>query len=37
MMERLATERGLDFTALPLDDKEALWQEAKARDRSEAY
>ena len=30
-MERLATERGLDFTALPLDDKEALWQEAKTR------
>lgn len=30
VMERLAAERGLDFTALPLDDKEALWQEAKA-------
>ena len=32
IMERLAVERGLDFTALPLDDKEALWQEAKTRD-----
>ncbi len=31
MMERLAVERGLDFTALPLEDKEALWQEAKTR------
>ena len=29
-MERLASEREQDFTALPLDDKEALWQEAKA-------
>ena len=28
-MERLAEERGLDFTALPLDGKEMLWQEAK--------
>ncbi len=28
-MERMARERGWDFTALPLDDKEALWQEAK--------
>ncbi len=32
VMERLAAERGLDFTALPLDDKEALWQEAKTRE-----
>ncbi len=31
VMERLAAERGLDFTALPLDEKEALWQEAKTR------
>lgn len=28
-MEALAEERGLDFAKLPLDDKEALWQEAK--------
>ena len=28
-MERMARERDRDFTALPLDDKEALWQEAK--------
>ena len=29
-MEGLASERGLDFRQLPLGDKEALWQEAKA-------
>ena len=28
-MEKLASQRGQDFAALPLDDKEALWQEAK--------
>ena len=28
-MEELAEQRGLDFEQLPLDDKEALWQEAK--------
>ena len=28
-MEELAQQRGLDFDRLPLDDKEALWQEAK--------
>ena len=28
-MERLAVARGQDFAALPLGDKEALWQEAK--------
>ena len=28
-MERLAQERGLDFTGLPLAQKEELWQEAK--------
>ena len=28
-MERLASERGLDFPRLPLEKKEALWQEAK--------
>ena len=28
-MERLAAERGLDFDALPLEQKEELWQEAK--------
>ena len=32
VMERLALERGLDFNALLLDDKEALWQEAKTRE-----
>ena len=29
-MEGLAARRGQDFGALPLDDKESLWQEAKA-------
>ena len=29
-MEQLASQRNQDFPALPLDDKEALWQEAKA-------
>jgi len=28
-MEKLAAERGLDFEALPLDQKEELWQESK--------
>ena len=28
-MERMARKRDRDFTAMPLDDKEALWQEAK--------
>ena len=28
-MEQLAAERGLDFESLPLDGKEALWQEVK--------
>jgi tetrapyrrole methylase family protein/MazG family protein len=28
-MEELAQHRGLDFAQLPLDEKEALWQEAK--------
>ena len=28
-MESLAVERGHDFNALPLDEKEQLWQEAK--------
>jgi len=32
-MERIAAERGLSFETLPLDDKEALWQEAKGRVR----
>ena len=31
-MERLARERGQDFEALTLDEKEALWQEAKTMD-----
>ena len=29
-MERFSEERGLSFTGLPLVEKEALWQEAKA-------
>ncbi len=29
-MERFSRERGLSFAELPLDEKEALWQEAKA-------
>ena len=29
LMERLASERGKDFATLSLDEKEALWQEAK--------
>ena len=29
VMERLASERGRDFANLSLDEKEALWQEAK--------
>ncbi len=29
-MEELASQRGLDFPQLPLDEKEVLWQEAKA-------
>ena len=28
-MEKLASERGQDFEALSLDEKELLWQEAK--------
>jgi uncharacterized protein YabN with tetrapyrrole methylase and pyrophosphatase domain len=28
-MEELARQRGQDFAQLPLDEKEALWQEAK--------
>ncbi len=28
-MEELAAEKGLDFEALPLEEKEALWQEVK--------
>ena len=31
-MERLAKERGLDLEALPLDEKDELWNEAKARE-----
>ena len=30
-MEDLAAERGLDFSALPLNDKQVLWQESKER------
>ena len=29
IMERLASERGLDFAGLSLEEKEGLWQEAK--------
>ena len=31
LMERMCRDRGLAFEALPLDDKERLWQEAKRR------
>ncbi len=31
LMERMCRERGVSFEALPLDDKERLWQEAKRR------
>jgi len=30
-VEALARERGLDLTALTIDDLEALWQEAKMK------
>ncbi len=33
-MERLASKRGLAFTNLPLEQKEALWQEAKGKGRA---
>ena len=32
-MEALAAERGLGFNGLPLDEKEALWQEAKRMEK----
>ncbi len=32
-MERLARERGLDFAALSLDDKDELWNEVKAAEK----
>ncbi len=35
-MERMARERDWDFTAMPLDDKEALWQEAKRAEAESA-
>ena len=35
MMDRLASERGQDFAKLPLDEKEALWQEAKGMGRQD--
>ncbi len=31
LMERMCRDRGLSFEALPLDDKERLWQDAKRR------
>ena len=31
IMERLSRERGVSFDALSMDEKEALWEEAKAR------
>lgn len=33
-MESIARERGLDFSALSLDEQEALWVEVKIRERS---
>jgi tetrapyrrole methylase family protein/MazG family protein len=35
-MERLASVRGQDFAGLSLDQKEALWQEAKIKDSRES-
>jgi len=35
-MEKLTRERGLDFAALPLDDKDVLWNEVKARENAQA-
>ena len=35
-MEKLACERGLDFFALPLDDKDTLWNEVKARENPQS-
>jgi len=35
-MEQLARERGLDFAALSLDDKDELWNEVKARENAPA-
>ena len=32
-MERLAADRGLDFSLLPLAEKEELWEEAKALEK----
>lgn len=32
-MEALARERGLDFVSLSLDDKDDLWNEAKAAEK----
>jgi len=33
-MEQLARERGLDFAALSLDDKDGLWNEVKTRENA---
>ena len=33
-MERLASDRGLDFHDMPMDAKEELWQEAKRLTRA---
>ena len=35
-MEALARERGLDFVALSLDEKDELWNEAKAGEKADA-
>jgi uncharacterized protein YabN with tetrapyrrole methylase and pyrophosphatase domain len=32
-MERMARERGAEFSDLSLDEKEGLWQEAKLEER----
>ena len=34
VMERLASDRGLDFHSLPMNDKEDLWREAKGTTRT---
>jgi len=35
-MEQLARERGLDFAALSLDDKDELWNEVKAQESAQS-
>jgi ATP diphosphatase len=34
LMEQIARSRGLDFKALPLDEKDTLWNEAKSKEQA---